>query len=265
MIMNAAEIKIKLDDTYMNVIRFGHGKKNLVMLSGISLPGLEGMGEAVAEAYRSFWDEYTVYLFDRRKAMPAGFTSEKMAEDVLYCLKELDVDKADFFGASHGGMMALLIALEKPQIMNRLFLASSCARANEKCREVMKHWISLAEKRQIRALNTDFIRRVFTPVLAENYLSSMGAALDAGTEADCDRFIVLCRAVMDFDVYERLSGITVPAVVVGAEEDAVLTKEASEELAGGLGCSAYLYPGYGHAVYDEAPDYKQRMLEFFRS
>ena len=263
--MNADEIRINIDDTYMNVIRFGHGKKNLVMLSGISLLGLEGMGEAVAEAYRAFWDEYTVYLFDRRRMMPASFTTEQMVEDVLYCLGELGVDRADFFGASHGGMMALLIALQKPEIMNKLFLASSCARAHGTCVSVMEHWIALARQRDIRALNTDFVRRVFTPALAENYLSSMGDALTAGTEADCDRFIVLCRAVMDFDVLERLHEITVPAAVVGAEGDAVLTKEASEELARGLGCSLYLYPGYGHAVYDEAPDYKGRILKFFRS
>ncbi len=262
--MNAEEMKLPAGDTYMNVIRFGHGKKNLVMLSGISLLGLEDMGEAVAEAYRPFWDEYTVYLFDRRKTMPADFTTEEMTDDVLDCLNALGVAEADFFGASHGGMMALLIALKKPQMVHKLFLASTCARACDTCRAVMDKWISLAENGDIRSLNTDFVRRVFTNETAEAFLTSMGDALDRGTKADCDRFIVLCRAVTDFDVFDRLHEITVPAVVVGAEEDKVLTHASSIELSEGLGAPLFLYPGYGHAVYDEAPDYKERMLSFFR-
>lgn len=262
--MNAEEIRISVDDSYMNVIRFGHGKKDLVMLSGISLLGLEGQGEAVAEAYKSFWNEYTVYLFDRRKRMPASFTTDDMVEDVLFCLDKLGVKKADFFGASHGGMMALVIALRKPEIVKSLFFASSCARASETCVSVMEKWISLAKAGDIRGLNTDFVRRVFTPSVAENFLSSMGGALDAGTKEDCERFIVLCRAVEDFDVLDCLGEITSPAIVVGAREDGVLTPESSEELAAGLRAPVYLYPGYGHAVYDEAPDYKERILRFFR-
>lgn len=262
--MNAEEIRIAVDDTYMNVIRFGHGKKNLVMLSGISLLGLEGMGSAVAEAYRPFWEEYTVYLFDRRKTMPAGFTTEEMTEDVLGCLKTLNVTEADFFGASHGGMMALLIALKKPEMVHKLFLASTCARANGTAKEVMERWIAFMEKRDICGLNTDFVRVVFTQKTADAFLAAMGDGLYRGTEADCDRFAVLCRAVEDFNVLDRLNEISVPAVVVGALEDRVLTPESSEELAGGLHAPLYLYPDYGHAVYDEAPDYKQRMLDFFR-
>ena len=37
---------------------------------------------------------------------------------------------------------------------------------------------------------------------------------------------------------------------------------ASEELSKALGWELFLYDDYWHAVYDEAPDYRDRMLDF---
>jgi len=44
--------------------------------------------------------------------------------------------------------------------------------------------------------------------------------------------------------------------------------DAAQELIDALkdnpGLQSYIYEGFGHAAYDLAPDYKERMLEFFR-
>ena len=37
-----------------------------------------------------------------------------------------------------------------------------------------------------------------------------------------------------------------------------------KDLAEALGCGLYVYEGYGHAVYDEAPDYLARVGFFLR-
>ena len=51
------------------------------------------------------------------------------------------------------------------------------------------------------------------------------------------------------------------------QETAEQVRGAAETIAEALQdrpeCELYLYDGYGHAVYDLAPDYKQRMLNFF--
>ena len=36
----------------------------------------------------------------------------------------------------------------------------------------------------------------------------------------------------------------------------------AEVFAGRPKCELYIYSGYGHAAYDLAPDYKERILEF---
>ena len=48
--------------------------------------------------------------------------------------------------------------------------------------------------------------------------------------------------------------------------DKVVGKDAQKEIAEKLGCDIYMYGNeYGHAVYDEAPDYIDRIMDFYRS
>ncbi|MBR3040989.1 MAG: alpha/beta hydrolase, partial [Lachnospiraceae bacterium] len=66
----------------------------------------------------------------------------------------------------------------------------------------------------------------------------------------------------------RFTNIACPVLVLGSKDDVVLGGEASEALFESLkdrpDCELYMYEGYGHAAYDLAPDYKDRMLSFFR-
>ena len=64
-------------------------------------------------------------------------------------------------------------------------------------------------------------------------------------------------------MYENLYKIECPILVIGSEKDKIMSRVRQTELAEDLGAELYLYPSFGHAVYDEAPDYKQRLIEFF--
>lgn len=43
--MSVTEIKLTLDDTYMNVIRFDSGSETVIIISGVSLTGLGVRGK----------------------------------------------------------------------------------------------------------------------------------------------------------------------------------------------------------------------------
>ena len=75
-------------------------------------------------------------------------------------------------------------------------------------------------------------------------------------------FIISLRAILAFDCYDRLKDIKCPALVIGASEDKILSKWGSIELATGLQCDSFIYEGYGHGVYDEAPDYLTHIKAF---
>ena len=72
------------------------------------------------------------------------------------------------------------------------------------------------------------------------------------------------QACQTFNCYDQLSSIQCPVLVLGAENDQIVTAEGSKQIAEALDCEIYLYDkNYGHGVYDEAADYKQRCLDFF--
>lgn len=61
---------VKTDRFSMDFFRFGNGDKPLVILPGLSVQSVMGAADAIADAYRSLADCYTIYVFDRRTDLP---------------------------------------------------------------------------------------------------------------------------------------------------------------------------------------------------
>ena len=59
-------------------IRFGAGKRNLIMLPGLGdgLKTVGGTALPMALMYRMFAKDFTVYMFSRREDLPAGHTTK---------------------------------------------------------------------------------------------------------------------------------------------------------------------------------------------
>lgn len=57
-------------------------------------------------------------------------TFEQDADDVATLLKNLNIDKADFFGFSNGGTTTLQIAIRHPEIVDKIILGSALAKRN---------------------------------------------------------------------------------------------------------------------------------------
>src|SRR5690606_25498566 len=60
----------------------------------------------------------------------ADLTFEQDADDVATLLKNLNIDKADFFGFSNGGTTTLQIAIRHPEIVDKIILGSALAKRN---------------------------------------------------------------------------------------------------------------------------------------
>ena len=87
------------------------------------------------------------------------------------------------------------------------------------------------------------------------------------TDKELERFIILAEGIKDFNVASELDRIQCPVLALGVFEDSVLDSDATMEIAEKLDeCTdfrLYMYTGYGHAAFDTAPDYRQRILNFF--
>ena len=250
----------------MDYFRFGHGKKTLVILPGLSVDSVMKYADAVSEAYGLLTDDFTVYVFDRRKELPATYPISEMAEDTVAALRVLGLDSVCLFGASQGGMIAMTIAIRYPEAVSRLVLGSTSARVEQGQYQTIENWIRLAKTEDAKGLYLAFGEAIYPPDVFEQSRDLLAAASEAVTIKDLNRFVILAEGIKGFDVTEQLRGISCPVLVIGSMDDRVLGAAASEQIAehlkGQANCELYMYDGYGHAVYDLAPDYKERLLSF---
>ena len=247
----------------MNYIKFGTGDKILVMLPGLSVKSVLLMGDAVKNAFRAYDKDYTIYLIDRREDVPPVYTVTDMARDTAEKMKELGLKDVCLFGASQGGMMAMLIAAWYPELVHKLVLGSTAAKISDLGNSVIGGWVSLAEKRDGAALYLDFLKKVYPSYLFDQFKDIFIATGKSVTDEEFARFIIIAKGAVDFDATSELDKIKCPVLVVGSEDDAVLGSAPSHEIANLLGCQIHMYTDYGHDCYDTAPDFKERMYKFF--
>lgn len=247
----------------MSYIEFGVGGRTLVVLPGMSLHALLPSASSIAKRYRCFAEGYRVVVLDRMPGTMEGATVEGMASDAATALDALGVRDACVFGASQGGMMALVMAAERPDLVHALALGSSLGIPNEEASGVMREWVRLADSGDVVGLNRNIFGHVYSPAFQEKFKNALSVLESQGTAEELVRYANLARASLRFDFSDRLDRISCPVLVVGAECDRVLTAAASIRLAQALGCQLHMYEGASHAAYDEVAGYAERLRRFF--
>ena len=247
----------------MDYAVFGNGKKILVILPGLSLKSVLRDDKALEEAYACFTDDYTVYLFDRgRHDTPC--TIEDLAEETALIMKALGLEKTCLFGVSQGGMMAQVIAVRHPELVRKLVLASTLSRTVEEQKQKTEAWIRLAERKAAEELAESSAELIYSENTLNLYGSFIRASFRDPTDEELVQFRMMAGAASSFDVLEALTDLACPVLVMGSLGDKLIPPEAQLLTARTAHGELFLYDAsYGHAVYDEAPDFKARLREFF--
>ena len=257
---------VKIGEKEMDYLRFGNkdGEK-FVILPGLALKSVMGSAEGIISAYSLLAEEYDVYLFDHVREEPEGYSIADMAKDTLAAFDKLGLNKVHLMGVSMGGMVAQTIAITDTDRVSSLILCSTAMDLTHGNETALAEWQRLAEERDTSALMASFGENVYSPSFYSQYKDLIIASGDGTTEQDYRNFLISLEAVRHFDVRDRITSITCPVFVIGAGEDCVLGSQAAYDLSSALNCRYYIYEGYGHGVYDEAPDYLARIKEFLES
>lgn len=259
------EIKnISINGMSMDYFSFGEGDKPFVMLPGLSLGKITDSAQSVASAYRNFGKDFTVYVFERKNDIKAGYSIENMADDTAVVMKHIGISDAYVFGVSQGGMIAQCLAADYPELVKKVLLASTSAKETTLSREVFLQWICHALSGKVRELTGSFIDKLYSDEFLSKYRDFL---VNMYSDTDSDelvRFCLLAAACCELDLTEKLEKIRCPVFITGSEKDKVFSVADFTLLKEKTGGEMYLYSGYGHAVYDEAPDYKDRIAEFFK-
>lgn len=246
----------------MNYVRFGKGKKTMLLLPGLSLKPVCPSLDAIKQAYDLFARDYTVYLFDRREDIEEGYSLKQMALDTLKKVKELGLKDLYLYGVSQGGMIAQIMAIEEPSIIHKLALCSTCSRLKDT--RVLEEWSRSALENDIPSLIENFAEKVYSPTFYEQYKEMIFSAYSDLSKQELRHFKILSEAIRDYDLCEMLQRVNIPTLVLGSRKDQIIPVEEMEETARLLKAKSYFYEGYSHAVYDEASDLKEKIYDFFQ-
>ena len=253
---------IKIKNGEIELIKFGKGERTLVILPGLSYDGFFPQAETVENAYGIFAERFTVYLIDRNKYPHSGYLVRDIAEDTVETLKKLRIENADFLGVSLGGMVAQEIAVNYPQLVNKLVLGSTLSRPNINFLRVLSHWEDLALRGNIDDMTAAFNETIYSPATLKKYALIFSKTKTVASSDKTARFLTYVSAAKNFNVYDLLYKITSKTLVIGSKGDTVTTAAAARETAKAINSGYYEYKNFGHAVFDEAPDYKKRVFDF---
>ena len=267
MIWNAKNGRVSLDGTDMDFVSFGRGKRALILLPGLSdgLTTVRGKALLLARPYRLFFGDRAVYMFSRRNALAEGTTIREMAADQARVLQALGIGRAAVVGVSEGGMIAQYLAMDHPELVEKLVLAVTAPRCTPLARACLERWIGFAERGDHRGLMTDTAERSYSEARLRRLRPAYPLLGRVGRPKSYDRFLVNARAILGFDARAELERIACPTLILGGERDQIVGPEASRELHAGIaGSRIHMYEGLGHAAYEEAGDFYPRIQAFLQ-
>lgn len=265
MMLNAKNGHLVLPTGGMDYIRFGAGKRTLVMLPGVGdgLKTVKGMALPFAMLYRRLTRDFTVYVFSRRENLPAHMTTREMAEDMNSAMEILGLKHAAVVGVSQGGMIAQWLAINHPDKVEKLVLTVTLCRPNDTIRSAISLWTDMAKKGDYAGIMLDTAERSYSEKRLKAARIEYRLLGSLGKPKSFDRFLTQTESCITHNTYEELPCISCPTLVIGGNLDQIVTGQASEEIAERIpGSTLYLYKGLSHGLYEEAPDFLTRIAEF---
>jgi pimeloyl-ACP methyl ester carboxylesterase len=257
---------VRKDGIEMEYCRFGSGSRAFVILPGLTIQSVMGSKDAIEDEYAVMKDDFTTYVFDRRRDIADGYSIYDMADDTVIVMKELGLHDINLFGASQGGMIAMAIAVRCPELVKKIVLGSTSPHVKPEQREVIDSWIRLAQDRDREGLCLKYCKEIYPADAYEKNKSYFAEMAKVVTDEELNRFVILAKSIRDYDVSDELDKIECPVLALGAFEDAVLDSDATMEIAENLDhrpdFALYMYKGYGHAAFATAPDYRNRVHDF---
>ena len=260
--LHLKEGSLALSKYSIDYIAFGKGKRPLVMIQGLNTNSVKGAGLGLALMYRIFAKEYTVYLFDRIPKVQSGVSVRDFATDIADAMDALGISHADILGVSQGGMIAQYLAIDRPDLINKMVLAFTLSKNNDTVKEAIGNWVSLTRRGDMKGLIADMAEKMYSEKYMKLYRPLLPLLTEMQRPKDTERFITLAESCLTCSTYDELHKIKCPVLVIGAECDKIVGADASREIAERMQCELYMYKNLGHAAYEEASDFNSRVYNF---
>lgn len=267
MFYNAKNDQIQIENATMDYISFGSGSKNLIIIPGLGdgLTTVKGMAIPFAWMYRMYAKEYKVYVFSRKNTLPSSYSTKDMASDLRKAMDILKIEKTHIVGVSQGGMVAQWLAIEYPEVIDKLVLVVTSSHPTFEINSCVTYWMDLVKEDKFKELMCDNIEKMYTPKYVKQNKWMVPFVSVFSKPSSYERFLTMAEACLTHDCHEYLSKIKSPTFIISGAIDQVIGNKSAHEMAEAISNSKlYIYDNYGHALYEEAKDFNDRVMEFLR-
>lgn len=255
---------VEINDIKMNYFKFGNGKKNLIIVPGLSIQSVMLFKDGIINQYNIFIDEFTIYVFDRRLNIYNGYNIENMANDLIEAIDYLKLKDLYIISVSQGGMISSLLSLKRPDLIKKLVLVSTTDKVYNNSKNIFNEWINYAKAYNKKDLAKSFLKYVYTKSFVDKYGDMVVAESNAYTKEELDKFIIMASALLNYDISNQISDLKCDTLIVCSKADLVFDYKDSIDLNKKIKNSEiYIYENYGHALYDEASDFNDLVYKFF--
>jgi pimeloyl-ACP methyl ester carboxylesterase len=225
----------------------------LVVLSGFTAEHANPTGAArrfYLRPLKPLARHFTVYLVNRKPDLQPRATMADLAGHYAHALERTFTGPVAIMGISTGGSIAQQLAIDHPQLVDRLVLIAAACRLGPAGRRMQR---DLA-----RFILAGRPRRAWAATGPELATTAVGGRLYAallwlfgprlGPKDPSDMLIVI-DAEDRFDASAQLHRITAPTLIIAGERDRNYTPELFGETAARIpGARLRLYRGKGHAT-----------------
>jgi len=253
----------KLEDGELSYVDRGTGDP-LLLIAGI--PAVADDWSALAQPLSA---RRRVIAYDNRgsgsSTVSAGpYTTRQLAGDAVALLDRLDIERADVFGMSMGGMIAQELALGWPARVRRLILGCTHAGVRHSARQPREAAQAFAMQTddwalRMRTLAPFAFARDVDPKLLATFIEKKSRDVQ-----DPVGYAAQIQAVLVHDTADRLADIRAPTLVVTGDDDRVIPGQSSALLAERIPDSRLqVLAGAGHLFFIEQPRETVGLLEAF--
>ncbi len=207
--------------------------------------------------------------FGQSPVLEGDASMDRYADAVMSLLDELGIEQAVIGGMSMGGYVLLNLVARYPQrLLGAMYLVTRAAADDPAGKEKRSMLAKEVAAGDAAIVPDSFAQVLFAPHTAEEKPGLVKAVRQMMESASAGGVVGGLLAMRDRDDFvDRLPGLDVPALVVGAELDAAVPIEHARLLAQGLpDAQLEIIAGAGHMVNLERPEeFNQAIKKFIHN
>jgi pimeloyl-ACP methyl ester carboxylesterase len=252
-----------LDDIELHYEERGAGRP-LLLIAGIPAVASDWapLAERLSGARRTI--AYDNRGSGRSGVTAAPYTCAQLAADAVGLLDALDIERADVFGMSLGGMIAQELALGWPDRVGRLVLGCTHCGLAHAARPPREAGLAFAMETDDWALRMRTLAPFAFTAGVDPDLLRRFIAKKSGDVQTAEGYRGQVAAVLGHDTYDRLPQIEHPTLIVTGDDDRVIPAPSSEVLHERIpGSALHVVAGAGHLFFLERPEESAGLLERF--